>query len=104
MEQDIIDIIKSFYIKKPIQKGIDIPRGYGYFDVFDDFDNKWIICLWNEEPRTYKNKTRTYMRHYTIFVGEFSSEKIKQYSHTTKIYLEPNLPEAIKYIKAMFAE
>lgn len=101
MEQDLI---KSFYIKKPIQPGIDIPRGYAYFHVFDDFNNKWIIYLWHKEPRTYKNKTGTYMRYYTIFVGEFSSEIIKLYSHSTKIYLEPNLPEAIKYIKAMFAE
>lgn len=87
---------RKFYPSPHIPHGTAITKKHG--------DNKYIIYIWNQEQHTYKNNTRPYTRQYTVFVGEFPEEKIKKHKHTTKIYLEPNLPEAIAYIESMFAE
>ena len=74
------------------------PTIYGYKE---DYDNKSIFFIQHVEPR----KTGTYTRCYTIFFGDFTPQKQKQYAYTTRInfeYMPDN--EAIELIGEMFDE
>ena len=71
---------------------------YGYKE---DYDNKSIFFVQRVVPR----KTGTYTRCYTIFFGDFTPQKQKQYAYTTRInfeYMPDN--EAIELIGEMFDE
>ena len=69
---------------------------YGYKE---DYDNKSIFFVQRVVPR----KTGTYTRHYTIFFGDFTPQKQKQYAYTTRINFEyMSDREAIKLINEMF--
>lgn len=74
------------------------PNIYGYKE---DYDNKSIYFIQRVVPR----KTGTYTRHYTIFFGDFTPQKQKQYIYTTRINFE-YMPEdeALKLIGEMFDE
>jgi hypothetical protein len=74
------------------------PSIYGYKE---DFDKKFIYHVQHIEPR----KNGTYTRHYTIFFGDFTSQKQKQYVYTTRQNFEfMSDKEAIKLIGEMFDE
>lgn len=74
------------------------PTIYGYKE---DYDNKSIFFVQRVVPR----KSGTYTRHYTIFFGDFTPQKQKQYPYTTRINFEYMLDnEALKLIGEMFDE
>ena len=74
------------------------PNIYGYKE---DFDNKFIYHVQRVVPR----KTGTYTRHYTIFFGDFTPQKQKQYKYTTKQNFEyMSDKEALELIGLMFDE
>lgn len=74
------------------------PSIYGYKE---DYDNKSIYFVQRVVPR----KTGTYTRHYTIFFGDFTPQKQKQYSYTTRINFEYMSDiEAVNLIAEMFEE
>ena len=82
-----------------------INKGYAFIESFDN--NKFIINVCHEEPR-YKNNEIFcfYTRCYTVFVGNFSQLKIKQYPRSTHIFFEDDTPLifVIYHLKEMFKD
>lgn len=93
-----IDDLEQFIKNGSYEFNPNYPTIYGYKE---DFDNKFIFHVQRVVPR----KNGTYTRHYTIFFGDFTPQKQKQYIYTTRKNFEfMSDVEALKLIGEMFDE